>query len=496
MTSGSEIFRTIKGKIRELENQSSGLESEIYGYEAEIRKIVQEKEKAYVKLANIYLPELDAEHIQATLREVRENVENVFKEKQKRRIDLDKQIGETKRIDENYEKQISELSTELDKKASERDGLTKKVLQELEGDKKYCELKSVAEKARERLIQNEEIIDEVKEQAGEKIPEYEADKLFMYLLKREYGTSKYDSRGIIRRLDRWVAEKIRYDKSIKNYNFLQSMPKLMEVVLQKRKQELEEVVNKMGKIEEKVSDDKGLTRIIKQGQELEKKRAEIIEKEKQNQEIYDNAVKERERLDNEKGEYHKRAIVKLKSFLKGDSINELKERARATKGSEDDLLVDKIEEIDERIRYLKDEAKETKERRKELEKKIFDLMEIKRRFDNNDYEADRSYFDDDFNINNLLILYLAGKIAMGDLNSRIESSQHFKPRQTYSYSRGHYKGTSYDYSDDSDYSFSSPSSSGWGFGGGGFSSGGGFGGGGFSSGGGFGGGGFSSGSGF
>ncbi len=86
---------------------------------------------------------------------------------------------------------------------------------------------------------------------------------------------------------------------------------------------------------------------------------------------------------------------------------------------------------------------------------------------------------------------------MGDLNSRIESSQNFKPRQTYSYSRGHYKGTSYDYSDDSnDFGFSSPGSSGWGFGSGTFSSGGGFGGGGFSSGGGFGGGGFSSGSGF
>lgn len=58
----------------------------------------------------------------------------------------------------------------------------------------------------------------------EKRVPYEADPLFMYLWRREFGTSAYQSTGIVRFLDRKIAHMIGYDAARQNYRVLTELP--------------------------------------------------------------------------------------------------------------------------------------------------------------------------------------------------------------------------------------------------------------------------------
>ena len=198
-------------------------------------------------------------------------------------------------------------------------------------------------------------------------------------------------------------------------------------------------------------------------------RQSLIEQDKKKDEKYAPYVNERKEIDSKKDPYHIQAVQKIKSFLKAEEIADLRSRARQTKGTEDDKIVDRIDEIDIKVREFKDKAKGIKLERDTISKRLDGLRRIEKRFRSQDYDGSYSTFSGGFDINTLLIGYMLGKIDSSDINKQIDSSQH---------TRSHSYPSSSDYSSShsshDSYSSGGSFSSGSGFGGGGFSSGRGF----------------------
>lgn len=475
--SGSSVYKKIKNQVKEQEKKCKELANSVYACETEITQLGNEREEIFSQLALTYLPELEAKDVKQTLHEVQAEVEKIFKEKQKRRLELENSINTTQEKREKLEEELDVVTDSLNQKAKERNKLRGEIVKELSLSSLYTELDKNAKQAEERLKSNKERVKEIEALAKEKLPAYEKNKLFMYLDKRKFKTESYDKRGLTARLDSWVAELINFSSQKANYDFLKAMPELMAQEVSRRQGELDKVVEKMEKIEKNVSDKYGLTKVIEEGNTIGANRSNLIEQIKELDLKYTQCNEERETLDGTKDSYHLKAIQNLKAYLKGETIQKLKQRVKETPGTKDDRLAGRIEEIDYRVRDLKDKAKEIKLDINKAEKKLGGLKEIEDNFSSNDYESDESYFDDDFNITDLLTGYTLGKYQSHDINSRIEDNQSFEETETY------HSSSSYSSSHSSDF--------------GGFSSGGGFGGGGgFSSGGGFGGGGFSSGRGF
>ncbi|MEK6846312.1 MAG: hypothetical protein AABY26_06115, partial [Nanoarchaeota archaeon] len=227
-----------------------------------------------------------------------------------------------------------------------------------------------------------------------------------------------------------------------------------------------------------VAERHGLPAVIKEGEALVKNKNSLLsaidgEHKKANQ-----YASEKNEMNSTKDQYHRTALDKLKSYLKGSSIAELKERAAATPHPEDDHLVDEIIRIDAQVKEIKREAKEVQQQQASIAGQLEGLGSISRRYASKDYESSRCYFDGNFDINTFLLGYIAGNYSASEVNHQIDTHQHFRPRETYS----SYSSGSSSYGGGSSWSSGSDSS----FGGGSFSSGGGFGGGGsFSSGSGF-----------
>ncbi len=508
MTTGKSVHTEIKAKITELENQQDKLSWHITQSENKIDTLAKERESAIGKLAHIYLPEMTPSAIHQTLREVQGEVQQLFQEKQETRKRLEDLMQKTSQRSAKLQEKLTALDEQLEEKAAERDKVQALVAQELLGHNIYKELQPKAQQAQEKLAQNKNRHEVFTADAEKKLIVYNEHQIFQYLIARQYGTPDYNGSALTRGLDKWVARLISYSQAKSNYDFLLAMPGAIKAEIKNRQEEVDKVLGEMKTIEDDIVKKHGLPKILEEGAKLGQTRSALMaDIEKCNAE-YHKYAKDREELHNTKGEYHQRALSTLKDFLKGNTLAELKRRARATTNPEDDALVTRLEEGEEEIKAHKGDAKRYQKELNELSEKLGGLKSVETSYTKNDFESSRSYFTSSFDIASLLKRYMLGELSSGDAFKEMEKYQKFKPRETYSSSSSSggldlaasiLRAASRSSSSSSWGSSSSSSSSSWGSSSSSsssWSSGGGFSSGGSSTGGGFGGGGFSSGGGF
>ncbi len=471
--SGSSVHSDIESKVSEIEGKHQRAESALYKYETRIESLGQEREETLVNLALTYLPELEAQAISSTLREIKAEMQAVFSAKQERRRKVEEEMSSLEEKRQAVQEKIDDAAVRLDTLAQERDRLVRVVAGMLSKDQSYMALKADADARGETLGRNRERLEEFEAEAKQKLAAFESDRRFMYLARKGYAPSS--GSGLVHRLDSWVAGMVNFVEAKRNYDYLQQMPQEMRQELERREAELAGVAKKVKAGKKRVSDREGLTAILEQGEEALAGRDGLVTKAGEMDARYQALKAERKDMDSTKDKYHQEAVSKLKAFLKGEDVASLKRRARSTPGSADDRLVDRLEGIDAEVRESKDRAKEARSERDSLAENLDDLRNVLRDFESHDYESHRSYFDSGFDIDALLVGYLMGQHSRSHITSEIRGSQHFRPQETYSSYHSSYGGSS----------SGGSHSSGGGFGGGGFSSGGGFGGGGHSSGRGF-----------
>lgn len=473
--SGKSVYGELKSKVAEAEQEERELSKELSGYERQITDLTNQREHVFGELASLYLPQLDAESITGTVRELQATVREIYQEKQRRRQHLDDLLQHSAEQRQQLNQELDTVNQQLEAKAEERDGLRRKIANELNENKAYTHLHEQAGQAQARLEQNKKRSEAFAAESKTKVEAYHQEPLFMYLLEREFGTSLYLRSGLTARLDNWVASLIDYKKQQRNYDFLQSMPEAIKEEIERQQQSLDKVVAELRATETGVEQKYGLPAVLQEGNTRASNKERILKRLQEEEQNTKSYLQERKESDSSKDKYHRGALDKLKAYLKGQDLAELKKRARATPDTRDDGFVEKIEQIDAQVKDLKAKSKGTQKKQSGLAERSEGLQRISRRYSQQDYESRRSYFDSGFDVNNFVTGYMLGRYSEHDVNHNIDSHQHWRPQETYA--------SSHSYSGSSHSSHSSSSDSG--FGGGGFDSGGGFGGGGFSTGGGF-----------
>jgi len=483
MVSGRTIHSRVTEKVREAENEVDGFERDIFNTEKKIGNLSEVREKAYTALADIYSPELTPQALTKvrSLPDVQRVVNQAFAEKQARREQVESLMKGSKEGRIALEERLSSVMTDLESSNSQAKDLRKKAVETLGKTVTYVEATKSAQAQEEVIQTHSRLAEEVKVDAKGKLPAYENNKLFMYLVDGGFNPKERHS-GIIGKVDSWVANIIGFAEQKASYDHLVTMPELMANEVAQRKEVLENVLVEIKKQEGEVAQSVGLITVNEKISDIATKRRDIELQIAKLDNAYDSYCAERKEMDSAKDPYHAGLTEKLKGILQDDSLEQLKERARLHPGTEDDQLVYRIEEIEGEIKTLKLSIREIKARRDESTERLSGLKTISRKTGN--YTSSDDYYSGSFDIDSLLTGYILGKHSASSVASTVESSHKVKePEYTPTY---HHSSSSS--------SWGSGSSS---WGGGGFSIGGGLsGGGGFSSGGGFSGGGFSSGKGF
>jgi hypothetical protein len=474
MHSGAAVHRTLSGQIREVGQRLEEMAEEITERQAEIADLIRRRESGYRSLAEFHLPEMSAAAIATSLRELDHRLRAILDEKLDRRRELEGLIPERRSGILRIQERLDALTAELNGIGEERERLARVAFEELERNDRWVRLFEEARRGRARVEASERRYKVALRERAEKTPAYERDPYFSYLRGRGYGTSGAGGSALTRRLDAWVADIVGFERAQANYDFLMELPDHALAARDAARVELDGILEPLTALEKDTFDRLGLTPVLDRGDDLYAEREAMIGRLAEAERGCDQLTDERVSLEDTRGGYYEEAIDELEEHLQGESPETLLARARETGDPRDDAIVEEIVATEAALDEARTALAELSESRAALTRRHKELKKLSWEFEASDWNARRSRFRSDLDMDALLLGFLAGRHSAGHVRGELLSSQSFRAIGA---------GSS-----------SSSSSSGSFFSGGGFS-----GGGGFSTGGGFGGGGgggFSTGGGF
>ncbi len=409
-------------------------------------ELVERRAKAFLELAEHYLPSIDQQSVAGTFQEVRGQLMEVLTRKQRHERELQKTLEADGAEAARLEQDLDRVTDVLNEKVARREELEKIVAQRLQSDAEFQRLSKEALLAERELERDEQRVTDIQQEADEKLPSYEKSGLFQYLHKRGYGTPGYKKEGLTKRLDRWVAGLIDFPRARRGYEFLRVTPELMAHEVSRRRDQFNALMELVEACEDRHSDEVGLTAVMREGQELGQARDNLVAEIGKQQ---DRAVTHRQELvalESSRNVYYEQAVSRMQEFLAGLEEWRLQHASRSTPEPQDDQIVAEVIWIGEELNSTKQQGAELTSEQQTWKRRAAELQDIWQRFRRKDFDSGRSMFRPDFEIEGHLESFIRGQLGRDDLWSAIRSAQQFAPPWHEDSGHGHGRGIEIDFS--------------------------------------------------
>ncbi|MDH3991930.1 MAG: hypothetical protein OEV47_03435, partial [Gammaproteobacteria bacterium] len=256
----------------------------------------------------------------------------------------------------------------------------------LQQDPEYLAQLDRAQQAERTAKHAQEKTQQAKATRKEKGRSYEDDPLFSYLWQRKYGTSEYSAGALIRYLDDWVAGLCKYDRARPNYASLLEIPERLDDHAKQVSALADEEFIKLTKLEvdaaaaddvpaRKTAVDEAQARLDAIDQQIEETESQLHEMEKQSS-----------RFASGEDEDFQRAIDTIGSAFERENLLSLYDYARATATTEDDILVQEIDDGRDQLRQVTETLEDRKRMQQRQSDRLQELEGVRRRFKRNRFD--------------------------------------------------------------------------------------------------------------
>ncbi|MDZ4656539.1 MAG: hypothetical protein SH868_03055 [Bythopirellula sp.] len=390
-------------------------------------ELVERRGKAFLELAEHYLPAIDQQSVAGTFHEVRSDLMDVLSRKLRHERELKKTLEADAKEKARLDQELERVTKELNEKVITREELEVLVAKRLEGDAEFQRLSREALVAEKELERNEQRVTDIQRDAAEKLPSYEKSQLFQYLHKRGYGTSGYKKEGLTKRLDGWVAKLIDFQRARRGYEFLRVTPELMAHEVARRRDQFNGLMELVEACEDRHGDALGLTAVMREGQELGVARDKLLADIVKQRDLTFEHHQEAKQLEYARNAYYEQAIDRMKAFLAGLEAWRLEHASRSTPETEDDQIVAELTWLGNELEKTKKQSVDLVADREIWKARAVGIQDIWQRFRRADYDSGRSMFHPDFEIEGYLENFVRGQLSRDDLWSAIRSAQQFAP---------------------------------------------------------------------
>jgi hypothetical protein len=285
----------------------------------------------------------------------------------------------------------------------------------------------------------------------------------MYLWQRRYGTSDYRANPFARWLDGKVSKLIGYTDASVNYARLTAIPERLREHANRVKQQAEVEFESLRQLELQARAADGISALeAVQGQEQEKLDAIDARLEALGAD-YQGLLQRRERLASGEDKHYQQAVTYLASEFGRDDLQELRRDALATPFPEDDVIISRLLDAEQKRRGLEAALAELKTLAQQHQARLRELESLRTEFKRRHYDRPDSHFSDAAMVGMILGNFLNGMANRDSLWRVLEQQQRYRPRRANPHfgSGGFGRGSPW-------------GGGGGGFGGGGFRTGGGF----------------------
>lgn len=290
-------------------------------------------------------------------------------------------------------------------------------------DQAFAAVDAVAVEAEKKAAQSEA-------ELGAKQKPYDQDPLFIYLWRRNFGTSKYEAGNIARALDRLVADFIGYADARANYAMLIEIPLRLREHAKARRAAADDAKADRGDLERRA--------LVAQGIEaLERALAAARHKLAAAEATVESRTASLKAIDGEREALLKggedtaygEAIATIASGDAQDELSVLYREARRTSTSADEDAVRRIETIDQSLRRTETEIRDLRQRANDLAGRRTEVETVRERFRRSGYDHPHVIFGNDNDIGRILAAVLEGVVRSGILWDIIRGGFGTRPPQ-------------------------------------------------------------------
>ncbi|MAI69303.1 MAG: hypothetical protein CMM01_13725 [Rhodopirellula sp.] len=384
-----QLMDAYKRLTEQLEQDRQGMHDVRQEYE----QLDAKRDDALRSLAEHYLPELTADAVASTWREVQAKITTLLLQKE----DEDRSLQqELKRLQEHRtvtEKALVDATNVLDAAILQQNEVSAVVEKRLQEDTQFVELADRAAIAEVALERAESNLHEIDQDAARKLPSYQASTLFQYLYERGYGEKGYRSRGLTRRIDRWLARYIDYTKARQGYDFLKQTPDQMRKIIAEDRRSLNIVMEELERKRDRVANELGLPERISLTERFTKDRQQSLQTANFISESMNETEDRIRDLSDPRGSYYKQAIELFRQILVGFKSSDLKRRAEATKNDlTDDQIVARLSGVESDRGDLQEATRDRRNVQKQKQDIIEELGRVIQRFRAAHFDSARSHF--------------------------------------------------------------------------------------------------------
>lgn len=396
---GPTVHQQLMDAYKRLTEQLEQDRKSMHDVQEQYEKLDAERDDALRSLAQHYLPELTADAINSTWREVRSDISTLLLQKEDEDRSLQQKLKQLQENRTTTEKALLQATNVLDSAILEQNKVSAVVEKRLQEDTQFVELAdraAIAELALERAESN---LHEIDQDAARKLPAYQASTLFQYLYERGYGQKEYRSRGLTRRIDRWLARYIDFTKARQGYDFLKQTPDQMRKIIAEDRRSLNIVMEELERKRDRVADEMGLPEKISLTDRLTRDRQQILQTANFVSESMNEVEDRINDLSDPRGSYYQQAIEIFRQTLVGFKSSDLKKRAEATKDDlTDDQIVARLSGVESDRGDLQEATRDRRNLQKQKQHVIEELGRVIQRFRAAHFDSMRSHFLDTLSI--------------------------------------------------------------------------------------------------
>ncbi len=365
----------------------------------EHQQLDAQRDVALRSLAEHYLPELTADAIASTWKEVQDAISVILLQKEDEARNLQAELTQLHSNRIVSEEALMKSTDLLDAAVKSQSEVSAQVEGQLQDDSKFVELSDRAAIAEAALERAESNLHEIDQDAVRKLPAYEASALFQYLYDSGYGGRQYKRRGLTRRIDRWLARYINFNQATQGYNFLKQTPDQMRKIIADDRRSLGVVMEELERKRDHVANEWGLPEKLKETEELTRQRVQNLQTLDSIMESAEAAERRVTDIENPRGSHYCKAIELFRQTLQQFTTSDLKRRASETfEDISDDQIVARLSGVESDRGDLEQATRRRRDALQQQRKVLEELGRVIQRFRAAHFDSTRSQFLDSFNI--------------------------------------------------------------------------------------------------
>jgi chromosome segregation ATPase len=475
MISGVEALGSLDEALQQVRRQMSELDQQIQSSGQELARIGEEEVGAYRRLAQMRLDELTTGAVLSRLDETDRRVTELLALRAGRLEQLHAQLLASHDKQSELEAQRRVEQEKAAKATEELDKAEAATQQRLRQDPAHQAQLEKARGADDVAKQAEAKMQQAEADLVEKGRPYEADRVFMYLWRRGYGTAQYTAVLLIRFLDSWVARFVRYHDARANFSMLREIPVRLREHAQRVRLSADQEFAALKSIEELAAKEDGVPGIHEALTRVQDRIAQIDAEINEEEQRFGELSKQQAAFGAGEDELYRQCLELLVDDVRRDGVAELQQRAMESPTAEDNVIVRRLAEIGRDREQLQEVLRGYHDRHERHLSRLQELERVRQEFKRRQFDGANSTFTNGAVIGAMLSEFLRGMATSPELWSTIQRQQ--RPRWTQSdpdFGSGGFPGGAWRTPMPGPIRFPSGGGGGGSIGGGGFRTGGGF----------------------